>query len=46
MAASCRTWFMTAVLGSDEAEKPRLLLTLSISAICLYVDWIEGIGGV
>ena len=31
IAASCRTWFMTAALGSEEeAEKPRLLLTLSI----------------
>jgi hypothetical protein len=30
IAASCRTWFMTATLGSEEAEKPRLLLTLSI----------------
>ncbi len=33
MAASCRTWFMTAALGSeDEEPKPRPLLMLSIFA--------------
>jgi hypothetical protein len=53
MAASCRTWFITAALGSeDEAPSPRPLLMLSISAdlvgvdcnILLLIVWVQKTG--
>lgn len=40
IAASCRTWFMTAALGSEEeAPKPRPWLILSI------LTEVEGVDG-